>query len=84
MRIDKKSFQKLSLNERYKVLRSDGEYIGAIMQGAHRRYLFAFSGYYVEVWIIISLNQVHWIEIQESQSVIHEYAKDIDVLGKLF
>jgi hypothetical protein len=77
--MDKPGFRKLKIEERYRILRDQGEYIGARIQGSHRVHLFSFSGFFVEVWILISLNQVHWIEIQENQAIINEYTRDIDV-----
>lgn len=77
--MDKQTFRKLKMEERYTTLRDNGEYIGARIQGSHRVHLFAYATFFVEVWILISLNQVHWIEIQENQSIINEYAKNIDV-----
>lgn len=83
MKISKNEFRKLSLEKRYSLLKKEGEYIAARMQGVHRIHLFGIGGFYVEVWIVISLNQVHWIEIQENQSILADYASGVDVRKEL-
>lgn len=83
MKISKSEFRKLSIEKRYMLLKTDGEHIAARMQGVHRIHLFGISGFYVEVWIVISLNQVHWIEIQENQSVLADYASPVNIKREL-
>lgn len=75
----KKEFKKLKLVDRYNALKKDGEYIGAVLNNSHRRYLYAYNGYFVELWILVSFNQVQWIEVQENQGILHEYVKDMNV-----
>lgn len=77
--LSKKEFKKLNIIERYTLLKKDGEYIGGRFQGAHRRYLFLYNKYYVELWQIISLDQVQWIEIQENKTIISEYVEKINL-----
>lgn len=83
MKISKSEFRKLSIEKRYMFLKTDGEHIAARMQGVHRIHLFGISGFFVEVWIVISLNQVHWIEIQENQSILADYASRVDMKKEL-
>jgi hypothetical protein len=83
MKISKSEFRKLTLTERYKILKKEGEHIAVRVQGVHRIHLFGISGFYVEVWIVIALNQVHWIELQENQSVLADYAAQVDVKKEL-
>ncbi len=83
MKISKSEFRKLSIEKRYMLLKTDGEHIAARMQGVHRIHLFGISGFFVEVWIVISLNQVHWIEIQENQSILADYASRVDMKKEL-
>jgi hypothetical protein len=83
MKISKSEFRKLSIEKRYMLLKTDGEHITARMQGVHRIHLFGISGFFVEVWIVISLNQVHWIEIQENQSILADYASRVDMKKEL-
>ena len=75
----KKEFKKFSLNTRYKLLKQDGEYLGTRLFGSHRVSLYAIYGFFVEMWIILFLDKVQWIEIQENQSIINEYIKDLDI-----
>jgi hypothetical protein len=83
MKISQSEFRKLTVEKRYTLLKKEGDYVGARSHGVHRIHLFAICGFYAEVWIVISLNQVHWIEIQENQSVLAEYASQIDVRKEL-
>ncbi|PKR80263.1 hypothetical protein CW751_10435 [Brumimicrobium salinarum] len=76
---DKKEFRSLSLPKRYRVVQEEGEYIGVRQLGDHRVHLYAVCGFYVELWILFSIQQIHWIEIQENQSIINEYGSNINV-----
>lgn len=79
----KKEFQQFSLKKRYELLRKEGEYIGARIHGSHRVHLYSLRGYFVELWIILLLNEVQWIEIQENQRILNEYVKDINIHHEL-
>lgn len=61
------------------LLKEDGEHIAVRQTGVHRIHLFGIYGFYVEVWIVISLNQIQWIEIQENQSIVNSYSDNVDV-----
>jgi len=63
-------------------LKQKAVYVAARRNGAYTVHLFTYNLFYVEVWILISLNTIQWIEIQENKAIIDAYAKDID-LGKL-
>lgn len=78
--LSKKEFRKLSLADKYVLLKKEGEYIGGRQQGAHRRYLFLYNKYYIELWQIISLNQVQWIEIQENKNIVAEYVEKLKLM----
>jgi hypothetical protein len=60
-------------------LKKDGTHVGVRQQGAHNIHLFTYNGYYVEVWMLISFNQVHWIEVQENLGIVNSYAEKIDI-----
>lgn len=75
----KEDFRVLSLEERYEILKKEGEHIGARLIGNHSVHLYAVSGFFVEMWILISFNQVQWIEIQKNQSILNEYINQIDI-----
>ncbi len=82
-KLTKKEFRKCSLSQRYKLLKKDGEHIAARQTGVHRVHLFSIYGFYVEMWIVISLDQIQWIEVQDNQSIINSYSDQVDVM-KLF
>ncbi len=75
-------FRKLNIQKRHKELKQKGVYIAVRRNGAYTVHLFTYNLFYVEVWILISLNTIQWIEIQENNAIIDAYANDID-LGKL-
>lgn len=83
MLLSKKEFAKASLNKRYKAILDDGEYIGARLKGAHRVHLFCYNGFFVEVWILVSFDQLHWIEIQNNSSIVAEYTESVDLKKSL-
>lgn len=82
-KLTKKEFRKSTIGKRYNLLKKDGEHIAARQSGVHRIHLFSIYGFFVEIWIVISLDQVQWIEIQENQSIIESYSDQVDV-NKLF
>jgi hypothetical protein len=82
-KLTKKEFRKCSIDKRYELLKNQGEHIAARQSGVHRIHLFSIFGFFVELWIIISLDQIHWIEIQDNSNIIKDYAENIDV-NKLF
>ncbi|RFC53791.1 hypothetical protein [Brumimicrobium aurantiacum] len=73
----KKEFTRSSLQQRYLILKEQGEYIAARQIGDHRVYLYAVSNFYVEMWILFCINEIRWIEIQENQNIINEYADNV-------
>jgi hypothetical protein len=78
-KLTKKEFRKCSLVKRYDLLKKEGEHIAARQSGVHRIHLFSMFGFFVELWIIISLDQVQWIEIQENKSIIESYSNQVEV-----
>lgn len=78
-KLTKKEFQRLSLNERFKLLKQHGEHIAVRQKSIHLIHLFSIYNFYIEVWILLSLNQIQWIEIQENKAVIDSYIDNIDV-----
>lgn len=75
----RKDFRSLSVEDRYKLIKKEGEYIGARMNGAYRVHLFSYNLYFIEVWILISLNTIQWIEVQENQNILNEYVNDVEL-----
>jgi len=80
-KLTKKEFRKCSLTKRYNLLKQEGEHVAARQSGVHRIHLFTIYGFFVEIWIVISLDQIQWIEIQENQSIIKSYSDQVDVKG---
>lgn len=73
------AFNKLPLHKRYALLKSEGEFIGSRLVNGFRVHLFTCSGHFVEMWILIGLDQVRWIEIQTNKKILHEYADRVDL-----
>jgi hypothetical protein len=78
-KLTKKEYQKLSLNKRFQLLKKHGEHIAVRQKSIHLIHLFSIFNFYVEVWILMSLNQIQWIEIQENKSIINSYVDNIDI-----
>lgn len=78
-KLTKKEFQKLSLNERFKLLKKHGEHIAVRQKSIHLIHLFSIYNFYVEVWILMSFNQLQWIEIQNNKSIINSYIDNINI-----
>lgn len=74
-----REFRKLKLEDRLNLLKSEGDYVGVRSTPSHRVYLFIYNSFYVELWQIISLNHVQWIEIQSNKQILNEYIKDVDL-----
>ncbi|MDX1653138.1 MAG: hypothetical protein R3277_11630 [Brumimicrobium sp.] len=82
-KLSQKEFRKCSLERRYFLLKKHADYIGGRQHGLHRIHLFSFSGYFVEVWILIAFDQVQWIEIQNNKSVLESYTENINIKKSL-
>ncbi|MFA7274009.1 MAG: hypothetical protein WC044_09075 [Crocinitomicaceae bacterium] len=74
-------FIRLSLEKRLEILREEGEFIGARTIPSHRVYLYAVHSFFVELYVLSSLNQIQWIEIQSNKQILAEYTQDIDLKG---
>jgi hypothetical protein len=79
----KEEFKKMKLPGRYSCLKNAGVHLASREFSGYFVHLFALHNFYVEVWILIGLGQIRWIEIQENQSQIDLYVAKLD-LGKLF
>jgi hypothetical protein len=78
-KLTKKEFQKLSLNERFQLLKKHGEHIAVRQKSIHLIHLFSIYNFYVEVWILITFYKIQWIEIQENKSILNRYVDNIDI-----
>jgi len=74
-----KEFNKLSLQKRITLLRSEGEVIGQRTHLSYEVYLYSCTGFYVEVWIKAGLDLVQWIEVVNNEETLKMYIKDIDL-----
>jgi hypothetical protein len=72
-------FKRLNIHKRYELLKADGDYIGARDLPQHFAYLYAFHGYFVEVYMVKSLNQIQWIEVQTNRDILQEYVDRLDL-----
>jgi hypothetical protein len=72
-------FNRLSLENRLEKLRAEGEYIGSRNIPSHRVHLYSLDKMFVELYVINSLNQIQWIEIQTNKQILAEYTKDVDL-----
>jgi hypothetical protein len=77
----KKEFKKLNLASRYKVLKNEGTHLASREFGGYFVHLFGLHDFYVEVWVMIGLNQIRWIELQENQDSIDLYIDKMDISG---
>ena len=74
-----KEFNKLSIHQRLNLLKKEGEFIGSRLSLGHRVHLFSCKGYFLEMWIIIGIDQIRWIEIQTNQSILNLYLEKLDL-----
>lgn len=74
-------FNRLSLEKRLSILKSDGEFIGSRSIPTHLVYLYSLDKMFVELYVINSLNQIQWIEVQTNKQILSEYIRDIDLKG---
>lgn len=76
-KISPQAFKKLSLIDRYALLKQRGNFIASRFHGGHNCHLFAFDGYYVEVFKVMGLNQVQWIEVVQNDRTLDNYLDNI-------
>ncbi|MBR9831255.1 hypothetical protein GYB57_03825 [bacterium] len=72
-KIKPEEFKKLSLVQRYKLLQERGNFIASRQHGGHLCHLFAFDGFYVEMYKVIGMNQVQWIEVVKNDRTLDSY-----------
>jgi len=75
----KSEFKKLNVLKRWNAIKEKGVHFGSREFNGYWVYLYGLSDFYVEVWIMIALEQIRWVEIQENQNQIDLYLKDIDL-----
>lgn len=72
-------FSSLSIEKRLRLLKEQGDFIGTRTIPSYQVSLFSIHGFYVELFVIRNLNQVHWIEVQTNKQILLEYTKDINL-----
>ena len=72
-------FNRLPLERRLEKLKADGEYIGSRKIPSHQVHLYSLDKMFVELYVIHSLNQIQWIEIQTNKQILSEYSRDVDI-----
>ena len=77
--MQQEEFKHLNIHQRYALLKSDGDYIGGRDLPLHFAYLYSIHGFFVEVYVLKSLSQVQWIEIQTNRDILQEYVDGLDL-----
>lgn len=72
-------FRKLVLNKKYLEVKNEGIHLASREFGGYWVHLFSVHNFYVEVWVLIGLNQIRWIEVQENQDSINLYVDKVDI-----
>ena len=75
----KREFRKLKILERYRLLKTEGTHLASREFGGYFVHLFSFRELYVEVWVLIGLNQIRWIEIQDNKETLDLYVQKMDI-----
>ena len=79
----KEEFQKLSIYERYGLIKAKADFIGTRDIITHRVHLFTLDGLTVEMYVYIPLNHIQWIEVQTNPSILDEYLENLDWKNEL-
>lgn len=74
-----KQFKKLSLQKKYHLLQTDGDYVGSRHYSSYFIHLFIVDKHYIEIWVLLGINKIHWIEIQNNQNIINEYVEQVNI-----
>lgn len=70
-------FKKLSIQDKYKLLELRGNFIASRFHGGHNCHLFALDGFYVEVFKVLGLNKIQWIELVGNERTLDSYLDNI-------
>jgi hypothetical protein len=73
--MDDNWFNKLTIEERYLLLKEEGEFIASRVSGGYNVHLFGLRKRYVEMWRTIGLHQIQWIELAKNNDILAEYVK---------
>ena len=78
-----KAFKKLSVIQRLSRLKKNGQYVGSRFYSAYHIHLYVYEGLFIEVWFKLGLNLIHWIDVQKSEDVLHQYTEKVDIYNDL-
>jgi hypothetical protein len=73
--MDETWFNKLSIEERYLLIKEEGEFIASRLSNGYNVHLFIVRKTYVEMWRTLTLHQIQWIEICKNNNILVEYVK---------
>jgi len=71
--MDEAWFNKLTLEQRYLLLKEEGEFVASRLSNGYNVHLFIVRKTYVEMWRTLTLHQVQWIEISKNTDILVEY-----------
>lgn len=77
--MDKKAFKRLKLGQRYEVIKEHGTHTASRIYMSYQIHLFAYDGYYVEIWYRLSLNQIAYIEVVNDDRILEQYMDNLDL-----
>jgi hypothetical protein len=68
-------FNKLTIEERYLLIKEEGEFVASRQSNGYNVHLFILRKTYVEMWRTVTLHQIQWIEIAKNTDILAEYVK---------
>lgn len=77
--VSKDEFQRLTLEQKYRRLEKDGDFIASRIYLGFNVHLFSLYGFYVEMWQRISLSNIEYIEILNRKETLQEYTGHINL-----
>lgn len=69
----KQNFSKLRLMQKYKLVKESGDYIASRQFGSYNIHLYFVEGFYCEVWLRVSFNELYWIEPTDENRIAENY-----------
>lgn len=72
-------FKKLSLEKKYILLKSEGNYVSSRYYRGFQVHLYGLNNFYVEVWQRVGLEDIIWIEVVNNNATINSYLDNIDL-----
>lgn len=60
-------------------MKREGDYVGSRHLNGYFIHLFTLRGFYVEIWFLMGIDQIHWIEVQQARGIINEYSEKVNI-----